>query len=227
MTRRIGVAVSLSLAAGALSLAAALPAFATPPPKDTPISGDDRATPHGGNTTVCDDPDDPNDANLPGDIVTVSFVYVYNDENEKVKVTITSVPSDIQLTGIVVKGAPGYNVYPPSALTNLRSPQNPGGQLPAISHWFACGIKKDTSTTTKPPGNPPSSSTISSSSSSSSAPGGGATTTTSPAAQGSVVSSTALADTGFSAAAPLVGAGALILLGGGLLLGLRRTRRRG
>jgi hypothetical protein len=222
MTRRIGVAVSTTLAAGVLSLAIALPASATPPPKDTPISGDDRATPHGGNTTVCDDPEDPNDANLPGDIVTVSFVYVYNDEKEKIKVTITSVPSDIQLTGIVVKGAPGYNVYPPSALTDLRSPQNPGGQIPAISHWFACGIKKDTSSS---PNNPPSSS---SSSSSSSAPAGGSSSSSSaPAAQGSVVSSTELADTGFSATAPLTGAGALIVLGGGLLLALRRTRRRG
>jgi hypothetical protein len=211
MTRRIGVAVSTTLAAGVLSLAIAVPASATPPPKDPPPSGDDRATSHAGNATTCAE------ANLAGTIIA-------HGEDLTVTHIDVTVPAGYELTGTVVKGGDGYNVYPPTALTGLRSPDNNGGQVPTISHWFACAIKKDTSSSTNPPTNPPGSS---SSSSSSSAPGGGAAATTSPAAQGSVVSSTALADTGFSATAPLVGAGALILLGGGLLLALRRTRRRG
>jgi len=211
MTRRTGVAVSTTLAAGVLSLAIALPASATPPPKDPPPSGDDRATSYAGNATTCAE------ANLAGTIIA-------HDEDLTVTHIDVTVPAGYELTGTVVKGGDGYNVYPPTALTDLRAPFNNGGQVPAISHWFACAIKKDTTSPTNPPTNPPSSS----SSSSSSAPAGGSSSSSSaPAAQGSVVSSTELADTGFSATAPLTGAGALILLGGGLLLALRRTRRRG
>jgi hypothetical protein len=212
MTRRIGVAVSTTLAAGVLAVAIALPASATPPPKGPPASGDNRATSYAGNVSTCAE------ANLAGAIIdqgkdlTVQYIDV-------------TVPAGYELTGTVVKGGDGYNVYPPTALTDLRAPYNNGDQTPTISHWFACAIKKDTSSSTKPPTNPPSSS---SGSSSSSAPAGGSSSSSSaPAAQGSVVSSAELADTGFSATAPLTGAGALILLGGGLLLALRRTRRRG
>jgi LPXTG-motif cell wall-anchored protein len=211
MTRRIGVAVSTTLAAGLAALTVALPTAASagitqPGP-----------TAHEGNATTCQE------AGLSGDII------LFDDKPEKGQQTVTINPADVagyDVTGTVVKGGDNYNVYPPSILTNLRAPDNNGGQQPDLSHWFVCGTKKDTTSSPNnppenPPGNPPSSG-------SSSAPAGGSSSSSSaPAAQGSVVSSTELADTGFSATAPLVGAGALILLGGGLLLALRRTRRRG
>ena len=210
MTRRIGAAISISLAAGAFSLVAALPAAATPTPKDAPLAGDNRATSFPDNVTTCEQ------AGLGGSVILFA-------ENLTVQYISPTIPAGFQLTGIVVKGGDGYNVYGPGALTDLRAPYNNGGQIPVISHWFACAVKKDAAPPTNPPANP----VNPESPADSSAPGAsGSATTTTPASQGAV-SGAALADTGFSATAPLVGAGALILLGGGLLLALRRTRRRG
>jgi hypothetical protein len=80
--------------------------------------------------------------------------------------------------------------------------------IPDVSHWFACGKKKTTS-----------SSSQATTTTRTTNPGNGGTTTTSPAAQGSAgaVSGDELANTGFSATGPLIG--------GGLLLILRRTCR--
>jgi LPXTG-motif cell wall-anchored protein len=223
MIRRVGVAATSSLAAGVIALVAAAPVVAH---ADSPVSGDPRATAHEGNATTCDQ------AGLLGSTVTVGFII---DPTNKF-VTITSVPSNIELTGTVVKGGNNFNVYPPDARTLLHSPLVGNGDknIPTISHWFACGIEKNTSSSSMPPSpsssssKPPSSSSSSSkppTSSSSSTSSGSATTTTTttPAAQGS--SGTGLASTGFSATAPLVAGGALLLIGGGLLYLLRRTRK--
>jgi LPXTG-motif cell wall-anchored protein len=208
MIRRAGVLLSTTVGAGVLLLATALPAAAVPT-KTAPPSGDDRATSHVDNATTC------SAAHLDGTVVKLASQY----NQDKTTVTVTSVPSDLELTGIVVKGGDGYNVYPPNVLTDLHSPLvGKPGNVPTISHWFACGVKKTTT-----------SSSSSQPSSPAQAPGGSpsksaTTTTTTPAAQGSV-GGTELANTGFSATAPLIGGGALLLLGGGLLLALRRFRR--
>lgn len=56
---------------------------------------------------------------------------------------ITAVAAGFTVTGVVLKGGPGYNVYSPGGLgalpwLNLRSPLNNADNLPQISHWFAC-----------------------------------------------------------------------------------------
>src|SRR5689334_11762316 len=129
MTSRAGLAVT-ALSAGALALLAALPAAAAPP--DAPVSGDARATVHAGNITECPT----------GSIVKVGATV----DPTNTFVTITSVPADVELISIIVKGGPAYNVYPPTALTQLHSPLvgKDDKNIPTISHWFACGTKKTT-----------------------------------------------------------------------------------
>jgi hypothetical protein len=55
--------------------------------------------------------------------------------------------------GIVVKGGPNAYVYGGPfvgevTVDDMRSPNNDGGNIPQISHWFVCGMK--TPPTTKP-----------------------------------------------------------------------------
>jgi hypothetical protein len=211
MIRRAGV-ISTVLAAGVLSLAAAMPASATPPKlDDPPVSGDDRAKAYPGNAKTCAD------AMLAGEIV------LKGDEGpEKMSIDPAKIPAGYDLTGVVIKGADAYNVYVPAVLTDLVAPLK-NGKHPEISHWYVCGTKKTTSSTpstppSSPPSNPSNPGTPSSSSPASSAPAVGGN---------AVVSGDddELAATGFSSTGPLVGGGALVLLGAGLLMALRRTRR--
>jgi len=219
MIRRAGVIVSTILAAGLLSAAFALPAMATPKPDDPIISGDDRVIRTGGpNANSCDD------AGLEGTII------LKDDKPSGLTVTIkaSDIPAGYDVTGIVVKGGPGFNVYPPNVLTNLRAPQNKGGQQPALSHWFVCGVKKTTTPPTQPPGNtPPGNTPPGNTPPGNTPPGNGGTggTGNTPAAQGSTGAE--LADTGVSTTIPLIAGGVLVLLGGGLLFLLRPNRRRG
>jgi hypothetical protein len=215
-------AVTSSLAAGVIALIAAAPALAAPP--DNPVSGDPRATAYPGNVTTCAQVAEVDKKFNGTTEVEVKFII---DPTNKF-VTITSVPDDIELVGTIVKGGPAFNVYPGNVRELLHSPLVGEGDknIPTISHWFACGKKKTTTSSSKPsetsPSTPPSSSSSSSSSSN------GNTTTTSPAAQGSNgTSGTGLANTGVSTTGPLVGGSALVLIGGGLLYWLRRTRRQG
>ncbi|MBB3663869.1 hypothetical protein FB384_002773 [Prauserella sediminis] len=77
--------------------------------------------------------------------------------------TITEVPAGVEVTGILVKGGPAYNLYEPGerglpqdpAWEKLRSPLNNGGKIAAISHWFLCGTGVPTETTTPPGSTPP------------------------------------------------------------------------
>ena len=70
--------------------------------------------------------------------------------------TITAVDPAFTVLGIFVKGGDDTNLYVPGLRglpaappwVNLISPLNNGGQLPAISHWFACGTPSTTTTTT-------------------------------------------------------------------------------
>lgn len=108
--------------------------------KEAPVSGDDRAAAHPDNATACNTGRWP--AGLDGQRVDgLGFEISGNDEGDDTYLTITDVPDGIELTGIVVKGGPAYNVYPADALTDLHAPLVPSGKPASISHWFACGIE--------------------------------------------------------------------------------------
>jgi LPXTG-motif cell wall-anchored protein len=210
MNRRLRIAVGTILASGVLALVAALPAGAEPSTTPPP-SGDDRATSVAGNATTCAD------AKLAGEIV------IKDDDPDGQYLTIdpADIPDGYELTGTVVKGGNGYNVYGPQYLTNLHAPlvgQN--GNVPTISHSFVCGVKKQKSTTPSTPPSAPSSSNSSGpgnpTSSGSSAPAVGGNT---------AIADDDLANTGFSATTPLVGGLGLLVVGAALLLILSRTRR--
>jgi hypothetical protein len=212
MNRRFGLAVGTTLAATVLSLLAAFPAGAKPsdPP---PPSGDDRATSYAGNATTCAD------AKLAGEIILKDD----SPEGQYLTLKTSDIPEGFELTGTVIKGGNGFNVYPPQYLTDLHAPlvgQN--GNVPDMSHWFACGVKSEESSTPSTPPSSPSSEP----SSPNSSPSNPGSSSSAPAVGGNtVVSGDDLAATGFSATGPLVGGLALLLIGGALLLILSRTRR--
>jgi hypothetical protein len=107
------------------------------------VSGDDRAEALDGNATTCEDVGLP-DATFFDGAYLVDQGYATTDGY---KVTIGQLPEDITLVKIVIKGGDAYNVYEPGErglaadppYADLRSPDNNGGNLPRISHWFACG----------------------------------------------------------------------------------------
>jgi LPXTG-motif cell wall-anchored protein len=215
MTRRLGTAVGATLAAGVLSLAAALPAAA-----EDAVAGDARATAYAGNATTCAH------ADLDGEIIAQG-----GQGGQTMDVTV---PEGITLTGIVIKGGPNYNVYPGNVLTDLHSPLVESGNIPQISHWFVCGTKSgetsgevsvDIDEAAAPmaeeSGNAANTGTGDGAVAGAEAAGGAE-------ADGEVAAAEAddeLAATGFSATIPLVVGGALLLIGGGLLVYLRRTRK--
>jgi hypothetical protein len=108
---------------------------------------DGRATAHDGNATTCAG------AGLEGTSApSGKITYSTTDKT----VDITAVDSAYQVTGVVVKGGPAYNVYLPAGLgdlpwQDLRSPLTDSGQLPDISHWFACVKPAPTPTPTPTP----------------------------------------------------------------------------
>ncbi|MCK2245339.1 MULTISPECIES: hypothetical protein [unclassified Crossiella] len=225
------LALTLLLSAGLLGTATAQPTATS--------AGDPRATAFPSNATTCAH------ANLPGQLITGQLTVNIAGGTH---LTVTGVPLGLTVTGIVVKGGPGYNVYLPAGLgllpwPGLHSPlvgQN--GNIPEISHWFACGqaqttTKPTTSTTTKPY-----------SSSATTKPGSStAITTTTTSGAGTPSTSTAstprttvptstpvpvpvanddnLANTGFDGGW-LIGLGAALVVAGGLVLGLTRLRNR-
>lgn len=135
--------LAAALIAGGLALSVAGAAFGAPPPP--PPSGDPRAVVHGGNATTCAE------AGLAGDIITVTATI-----KDSTYITITGLPAGTTVTGVVVKGSDGYNVYLPGALgalpwVDLHSPIAGNSGAPAtISHWFVCGTETTTTTTTPP-----------------------------------------------------------------------------
>lgn len=96
---------------------------------------DPRAVAHDGNAVTCEQ------AGLPGELLDPGDVdYVISADGR----FLTILAEHVFVTGVVVKGGPGYNVYDTSTLggppwEDLRSPLNKGGNVPQISHWFACG----------------------------------------------------------------------------------------
>jgi hypothetical protein len=228
MTRRFGPAAGALLAAIALILSAFMASPAAATPGDPPQSGDPRATAYAGNAVTCED------AGLAGEIVEVEFLI---DESNHF-IDIISVPSDIELTGTVVKGGNTYNVYGPAENLDLHAPLNPGG-IAEISHWYVCGQEVSTTssetttteetatgsplkddettseeTTTDETDVAPASSTTAVEAASTS-PGGG----DSP--------DTDLASTGFSGSGLLLAGAGLLVVGLGLVFGVMAARRRG
>lgn len=137
-------ATTLAVMAGTAGLAAA---------QET---DDPRATPHPGNATTCTGGQDP--AGLSGDILMpgIDFTFTRGVDDVDQFVDILSLSPGVTVSGIVVKGGPNYNVYVPGEKglpptppwTDLRSPLVGMGNVPAISHWFVCGMSGGTTTTT-------------------------------------------------------------------------------
>jgi hypothetical protein len=218
VTRRLGLLAS-TLATCGLALLVALPAAAT----DTPLNaGDDRATAHADNAVDCED------AGLAGEIITVE----YQISDTGTHITITSLPEGMELTGIVVKGGPAYNVYPPSALDGLHAPISGGGQIPEVSHWYACGAEAGTVPTTTSAGSTTTSGSDSVAGSedpsSDTAPDSVSGDDDGEGGGGSApgeVDDASLAATGFSGSGLLIAGGGLLLIGLALVFGVRASRR--
>ncbi|UVS76930.1 hypothetical protein [Actinokineospora sp. UTMC 2448] len=204
--RRVGAA---ALLAGLLTCLPSVAMAQTP-------EEDPRATQHDGNAVAKDCPQ-----LWPGS----TAVQLTDSDPSKQYIDITSVPDGVEVVGVVVKGGDGYNTYDAPDLgalpwLDLYSPLNNGGNIPDVSHWFACGVKDTTTTTTT---------TTSSGTTTTTAPGETTTdvtpttdvptspevtTTTAPGAPGE---DDDLADTGANPGWLLL-TGLLLLAGGGLAL---------
>ncbi|WP_007025254.1 hypothetical protein [Saccharomonospora iraqiensis] len=222
---------------------------------------DPRAVAHGGNTVTCDGAKDGILVSYgdDGDVENVpELVYEGGVPEQNRFVDITAIPERTEVTAIVVKGGPGYNVYTPGenglsgepAWTDLRAPLNNGDNIPAISHWFACGYQPTTTTPGEPTSEPedeptqddgpdepgtsseqpttrtePSEETTTGTEATTIATGGSGTTPqTAETTVSPVNENDDLATTGFGSGW-LIALGAALLLGGGALLALTRIRR--
>jgi LPXTG-motif cell wall-anchored protein len=227
--RRAGLLASAAVAA-VVTLALSSTASA-----DGPTTDDERATPYTKNVDI-KHPEACTVGGLTGETMLPSE-FTYTGGDNLIHLNITAVLSDKTVTGVVVKGGPNFNVYLAEDLgalpwNELRAPFNEGGQQAEISHWYGCGIKKET---------PSSSVTPSSSTGSSSSSTAPSSTTSSSAAETTVSSSEVavtttttaaaaapagedLASTGFGSAW-LVGLGAALLAAGAAVLLVLRRRR--
>ncbi|MGW0516207.1 LPXTG cell wall anchor domain-containing protein [Crossiella sp. NPDC003009] len=200
-------------------------------------AGDPRATAHPGNATTCAQ------AGLPGQLITGRLTVNISGGSH---LTVTAVPLGVTVTGVVLKGGDNHNVYLPGALgllpwPGLHSPLvGQKGNIPDISHWFACGTgqtttKSNTKNTTKSTTKSTTATTTTGGLTSATTSRG--TTTTSAAATPRTTAPTStvvpvpvaqddeLASTGFSNGW-LLGFGAVLLLAGGVALALARRRPR-
>jgi hypothetical protein len=53
------------------------------------------------------------------------------------KLNVTILNPDVVIASVIVKGGPAANVYATNVV-NMISPKNPGGNVPAISHYLIC-----------------------------------------------------------------------------------------
>ena len=226
--RRSGLLGATAVAAVA-TLALVTTAFAQPD-KPAPVSGDDRAVAYEGNVDI-----EHKDACTVGGLTGTPLApgeFTFTGGVDKQDLDITEVPDNYTITGVVVKGSDAYNVYLAAKLgatlpwNNLRAPDNNGGNTPAISHWYACGIK-DTPSSSSSSSSTTSSSTVTHtvtpSSSQTTTPSSSevvATTTTTTVA--AVANEDELASTGFGSAWLLGLGAALVAAGAAVLLVLRR-----
>ncbi|MDU0294740.1 LPXTG cell wall anchor domain-containing protein [Saccharothrix longispora] len=199
-----GAALLLALATGT--------AAAAPPEQAPPQSGDDRATAHVGNVDIGQPGNACEVVGLPGDEGTLPAGTFTSDGTY---LDVIALPEGSTITGVVVKGGDNYNVYPNLGdlpWTDLHAPLNNGGNVPGISHWFACLSERTTTTTAA--------------GTTTDVAGTGATTTTTPAP--AVVpgeSPDELAATGFDGTWLLISGLALVAAGLAVVLTLRSRRR--
>lgn len=132
----------LGTATVAAGLLAATLSWAAPASADV----DDRAEFHQGNATTCED------ASLEGDILELVAGEHYTITDDTY-VNIISIPDGFTITGTVVKGGNDAYIYRGDPVEDMRSPDNDGGQVPTISHWFLCAT--DAPPTTPPGTTPP------------------------------------------------------------------------
>lgn len=224
--RRSGLLGSAAVAAVAML------ALATTAAAQEPTTDDPRATPFTKNVDI-NHPEACTVGGLTGETIHPNE-FTFTGGDNQLHLNITAVPADMTVTGVVVKGGPNFNVYLAGKLgalpwNELRSPFNEGGNLPQISHWYGCGIKKETpSTSVTTSSSTTSSSTVTHSSTPTSTPTSSsevvATTTTTKVVAAPVAEQDDLASTGFGSAW-LIGLGAaLVAAGAAVLLVLRRRR---
>ena len=116
---------------------------------------DPRAVVHQGNAKKCEQ------VGVAGHVIDKADLgyKVTPRKNEDRRLTIKSIRDGAKITAIVVKGGPRYNLYVPGELglsenppwEDLRAPLNDGGNIAAISHWFACWEPAHPETTDNPP----------------------------------------------------------------------------
>lgn len=121
-------------AAGALMVAGALVLGPTIAQADPP------ADPNGvKNATTCAEVGFPLSTQFNGpitsDVYNAGLFTVTITSNQFV--TISGIADGVDFQAVVVKGGDAYNVYY-SLVANMQSPLNNGGNVPTISHWFAC-----------------------------------------------------------------------------------------
>ena len=107
---------------------------------------------HDGNVTTCAQVGFPGSVQYNGSIVTsvdVTALFTATVVGNKY-VTISNIASGVVFQAVVLKGGNGYNVYNPP-VASMRSPLNNGGNVPDLSHWFACTTTAPVVTTTTAP----------------------------------------------------------------------------
>lgn len=210
--------IAVTAFAAATLLSAAGTAFATPD-KEPPVSGDPRASAHPGNAKAQECAE-----LFPGSEAVDEADLTVETDGSGTYLDITAVADGTEVVGVIVKGTPAYNRYDAADLgdlpwLDLHAPLASSGEPAQISHWFACGVAAGPTSTT-----PPTTTTTESPATSAPAttPGGEGPASTSVPVD-NAADEEALAETGF-AAGWLVPLGAALLLGGGLMLFLMRTR---
>ncbi|WP_216209426.1 hypothetical protein [Amycolatopsis aidingensis] len=201
---------------------------------------DPRATVHEGNAKTCAQ------AGLDGSLLgPADLTFTGGAPNADQYLSITAA-EDVTVTGIVIKGGPRYNLYRPGAnglpetppWEDLRAPLNNGGNIPQISHWYACGTGTTDTSSSTPSTSETAETTETTGSTGPSVPGSSTTSDTSGTPSTSdrpTTSATSaaavpagedgdLASTGFGGSG-LIWLGALLVLGGTVLLVLFRARR--
>lgn len=220
-----GAALLLALATGT--------AAATPPEQAPPQPGDDRATAHVGNVDIGQPGNACEVVGLPGDEGTLPAGTFTSDGTY---LDVIALPEGFTITGVVVKGGDNYNVYPDLGdlpWADLHAPLNNGGNVPEISHWFACLSERTTTTTTTAPttttttaGSTTATTTTTTTTAAGTTTDVAGTTTTTPAP--AVVpgeSPDELAATGFDGTWLLISGLALVAAGLAVVLTLRSRRR--
>lgn len=127
--------------------------------EEPPPSGDTRAISHAGNASDCAG------AGLAGEALaewsdegkdTANVTFEGGEPERDQYLTILDVADGFTVSGIVIKGGDGYNVYVPGARglpsdppwRDLNAPLVGNGNVPQISHWFVCATKTPPTTTT-------------------------------------------------------------------------------